>query len=180
VHAGNRSGIPARATDFSLTPLTSLKIDAGVEIYDSAGNLRAVSDITRSVVGTPAAEEAQQLLEAAMLHGTIAECVPGATGDDVFRATTAYLEPHRGELTAAGFCPDGIDGFEQCIRRDVGHLLGKQEPSTTVLTRGNAWPIEPGMVAAAELQWPVHPYCFGVEDVFMTTESEPINLTRSA
>jgi Xaa-Pro aminopeptidase len=178
-HAGNRSGIPASATSHSLVPLTSLKIDAGLEIYDDTGFHRATSDVTRSVVGSARAREAYDLFERALVDGAIPACRPGATGADVFAAGIGQLEPHRAALGAAGLCPPaGAGGLHELVGRDIGHLLGKQEPATTVFEKGNGFQLEPGMVAAAEFQWPYRQWCLGVEDVFLVTDGEPINLTR--
>ncbi|MHB1553141.1 MAG: M24 family metallopeptidase [Acidimicrobiales bacterium] len=179
-HAGSRSLIPARATGYRLLPLTSLKIDAGLEVYDAGGSLRAVSDVTRSAVGSQAAQDAYELFDRVLVTDVIDACRPGRSGDDVFRSGAEALEPYHGDLADAGLCPaDGVP-FTQAIGRDIGHLLGKQEPATVVFQRGNAERFEPGMLAAAELQWPYHDHCIGVEDVFMTTEGEPLNLTRSS
>jgi Xaa-Pro aminopeptidase len=179
-HAGSRSLIPARATSYPLRPLTSLKIDAGLEVYDVGGSLRAVSDVTRSALGSGEAEDVYHLLERVLVETVVDACRPGRTGDEVFRAGAGALERHHAELAAGGWCPaDGVP-FEEAIGRDIGHLLGKQEPATVVLQRGNAEVLEPGMLAAAEIQWPYHAHCIGVEDVFMTTEGEPLNLTRAA
>ncbi len=177
-HAGNRSLIPARATGFSLLPLTSLKIDAGLEVYDGTGSLRAASDVTRSALGSASAQDAYDLLDRVLVEDVIDACRPGRTGDDVFAAGAEALEPHHSDLAAGGFCPsDGVP-FADAIGRDIGHLLGKQEPATVVFQRGNEELLAAGMVAAAELQWPYHDHCIGVEDVFMTTDGEPLNLTR--
>ena len=179
-HAGSRSLIPARATAYPLLPLTSLKIDAGLEIYDTGGSLRAVSDVTRSAVGSAAAQDAYELFDRVLVADVIDACRPGRTGEDVFRSGAAALEPHHADLEDAGLCPsDGVP-FSQAIGRDIGHLLGKQEPATVVFQRGNAELFEPGMLAAAEIQWPYRDHCIGVEDVFMTTEGQPLNLTRRA
>ena len=179
-HAGSRSLIPARATAYPLLPLTSLKIDAGLEIYDTGGSLRAVSDVTRSALGSPAAQDAYELFDRVLVADVIDACRPGRTGEDVFRSGAAALEPHHADLEDAGLCPsDGVP-FSQAIGRDIGHLLGKQEPATVVFQRGNAELFEPGMLAAAEIQWPYRDHCIGVEDVFMTTEGQPLNLTRRA
>lgn len=179
-HGGNRSLIPARATAHPLNPLTSLKIDAGVEVYDDRGALRAASDITRSAVGSAAAEEVYEILGRVLVEDVIAACRPGRTGNDVFTAGTDRLETFHTKFQEGGFCPPGTTPLRDMIGRDIGHLLGKQEPATVVFEKGNKERFEPGMVAAAEIQWPYHDHCIGVEDVFMTTESEPINLTRPA
>lgn len=55
----------------------------------------------------------------------------------------------------------------------------KEEPATAGLTLGDAGTLEPGMVGAAEFQWPYRDHCIGVEDLFLVTEDEPINLTRA-
>ena len=179
-HAGSRSLIPARATEYPLLPLTSLKIDAGLEIYDAGGSLRAASDVTRSALGNQSALDAYELFDRVLVEDVIDACRPGRTGDEVFQSGAAALEPHHGDLAGAGLCPgDGVP-FRDAIGRDIGHLLGKQEPATVVFQRDNTEVFEPGMLAAAELQWPYHDHCIGVEDVFMTTEEEPLNLTRGS
>jgi Xaa-Pro aminopeptidase len=178
IFAGNRSHIPASATSFVLKPLTTMKIDAGVEVYDRQGYLRAASDIARSAVGDGAPAEFYRQLDAGLTAVVIDACRPGVTGDQVFKAGMDWLDTQRGELVAAGFAPPGDASFSQLFGRDIGHLMGKQEPATTVFVKGNDWTFTPGMCAAAEFQWPIGDYCFGVEDVFMTTEGEPLNLTR--
>jgi Xaa-Pro aminopeptidase len=178
IFAGNRSHIPASATSFVLKPLTTMKIDAGVEVYDRQGYLRAASDIARSAVGDGAPAEFYDRLDAGLTEVVIDACRPGVTGDQVFKAGMDWLDPQRGELVAAGFAPPGDASFSELFGRDIGHLMGKQEPATTVFVKGNDWTFTPGMTAAAEFQWPIGDYCFGVEDVFMVTEGEPLNLTR--
>lgn len=177
VHAGNRTHIPASATDHSLVPLTSLKIDAGLEIYDSRGYLRAASDITRTAVGTPEAEEFYATITQGLNEGVIAASQSGRTGEEVFLAGMNWLTKHRSDLEAGGFLPTTDLPLEHAFGRDIGHLLGKQEPATVALQLGNTAVLEPGMVAAAEIQWPYRQYCVGIEDVFVTTEGDPVNLT---
>ncbi|MGH9072224.1 MAG: M24 family metallopeptidase, partial [Acidimicrobiales bacterium] len=177
-YGGNRSLIPARPTAHPLSPLTSLKIDAGLEVYDPSGVLRAVSDITRSVVGTSEAEDAYRLFDEALTEGAIAACRAGRTGEEVFASGIGWLEPCREVLVGHGLLPPKPEPLSSLFGRDIGHLLGKQEPATVVFEKGNAEALEPGMVAAAEIQWPYRDYCIGVEDVFMITEGPPLNLTR--
>lgn len=179
-HAGNRSLIPARATAYPMKPLTSLKIDAGLEIYDGGGSLRAASDVTRSALGSAEALEVYELLDRVLVEDVIDACRIGRSGAEIFAKGTGALEPHHDDLATGGFCPgDGVP-FADAIGRDIGHLLGKQEPATVVFQRGNENLLEAGMLAAAELQWPYHDHCIGVEDVFMTTEAAPLNLTRGS
>jgi Xaa-Pro aminopeptidase len=179
-HAGNRSLIPANATDHVLRPLSTLKIDAGLEVYDEHGFLRAATDVARSVTGNAAAADFYARLDQGLTDIVIDACRPGRTGDDVFQAATDWLEPQRGELVAAGFAPATDLPFSAILQRDVGHLLGKQEPATVVFAKGNDRDLRPGMVAAAEFQWPFRDNCFGVEDMFLVTEGEPVNLTRES
>jgi Xaa-Pro aminopeptidase len=179
-HAGDRTHIPASATTHRIHPRTSLKIDAGLEVYDERGYLRAVSDITRSAVGRPEAREFYRLLDRTLTESVIAACRPGRTGQEVFAAGMNELERDRSWLVESGFCPPSDGSLAEIFGRDIGHLLGKQEPATVVLQKGCAETLEPGMVAAAEIQWPYRDYCIGVEDVFLVTHDEPINLTRVA
>ncbi len=148
-------------------------------MYDERGFLRAASDVARSVTGGAAAADFYARLDQGLTDVVIDACRPGRTGDDVFRAAADWLEPQRSELVAAGFAPAADVPFSTMIARDVGHLLGKQEPATVIFAKGNDRDLRPGMVAAAELQWPFRGHCFGVEDMFLVTDREPVNLTRA-
>lgn len=179
-HAGNRSHFPAKATKHSLVPLTSLKIDGGLEIYDTRGMFHAVSDVTRSAVGTPEAETFYRALTHALLDGAIAACRPGSKGEDVFAAGLAKLEREQAEIVSGGFVPDRGRPLSQAFQRNIGHLLGKQEPATIEFQPSSRSALEAGMVGAAEFQWPYRDYCIGVEDLFLVTEEGPVNLTRKS
>ncbi len=176
--AGSRSLLPSRPTEYSLEHLTSFKIDAGIEVYDYHGSLRAVSDITRTALGTSDAMDAYHVLEQILVEEVIPRCQPGVSGEEVFIAGADAIEPYLKGLLSYGLYSDSSVAFRDVFGRDIGHLLGKQEPATVVFQKGNHEVFEPGMVAAAELQWPYHDFCIGVEDVFMTTESASVNLTR--
>lgn len=178
-HAGDRSHIPSSATAHQVDRTTSLKIDAGLEIYDERGFLRAVSDVTRTAVGTPAAHEFVAVLDDALCNAAIAGCRPGTTGQEIFRRSLDHLEPQRGWLEDEGFCPRSDRRLTEIFGRDIGHLLGKQEPATCVFDSACTGTLEAGMVAAAEIQWPYRRYCVGVEDNFLITDDGPINFTRA-
>jgi Xaa-Pro aminopeptidase len=178
-HGGNRTHIPARATVHSLRPLTSLKMDAGLEIYDHTWSLRAVSDITRSALGTPGGAAFYDLASEGLVNGVIASCRPGTTGDEIYRSGMGWMEKHHDVVRQLGLCPDDVGEFTSTFGRDVGHLLGTQEPATVAFERGNSAVLEPGMLAAAEIQWPYRDKCIGVEDIFLITEDAPINITRN-
>ena len=178
-HGGNRTHIPARATGHSLRPLTSLKMDAGLEIYDHSWSLRAVSDITRSAVGTQEGAAFYDLASDGLVDGVIASCRPGVTGDEIYRSGMGWMERHHDAVRRLGLCPDDVADFTSSFGRDVGHLLGTQEPATVAFERFNSAVLEPGMLAAAEIQWPYRDKCIGVEDIFLITEDAPINITRN-
>jgi Xaa-Pro aminopeptidase len=177
-HAGNRSLLPAKATDHGLSPLTSLKIDAGLLVFDERGLYRAVSDITRSVVGSSRAKEFYGLLDDALVAGVISACRPGVSGQEVFTKGMTFLEPHRDQIVDWGFAPDTGMPLTDSFARDVGHLLGKEEPATVSLRLGNEERLISGVVGAAEFQWPYRDHCIGVEDMFVVTDQGPVNLTR--
>jgi Xaa-Pro aminopeptidase len=177
-HAGDRSHFPASATDHPIPMDSSLKIDGGLEIYDSRGLFIGVSDITRSAVGSSEAREFYELLGKALLEGAIDACRSGAKGSDVFAAGLSFLEPYRHDIVEAGFMPASDAPLADLFRRNIGHLIGKQEPSTVEFTSSDGGSITAGMIAAAEFQWPFANYCIGVEDIFLVTDDEPVNLTR--
>lgn len=177
-HAGNRSHFPASATEHVIPATSSLKIDGGLEIYDSRGMFLGVSDITRSTMGTEEVRSFYELLDAALIKGAIAACRAGAKGSDVFSAGLSFLEPHRSTLIRGAFMPASNGPLTRLFRRNIGHLIGKQEPATVEFAVDSELPLEAGMVGAAEFQWPYADYTIGIEDLFLVTETDPVNLTR--
>jgi Xaa-Pro aminopeptidase len=177
-HAGDRSHFPASATDHEVTERSSLKIDGGLEVYDSRGMFLGVSDITRSAVGSSRARAFYELLDRALVEGAIASCRPGVKGADVFGAGLSYLEPHRDDIISGGFMPPSDAPLTDLFDRNIGHLIGKQEPATVEFHSSDSGSLEAGMVAAAEIQWPYAGYIIGTEDVFLVTDDGPLNLTR--
>ena len=178
-HAGDRSHFPASAVTHEVKPSSSLKIDGGLEIYDSRGMFLGVSDITRSAVGTDETRSFYRLLDRALLEGAIAACRPGVKGADVFSAGMSFLEPHRDQIVDGGFMPPSDAPMTELFNRNIGHLIGKQEPATVEFRASDQGSLEAGMVAAAEIQWPYAGYCIGTEDIFLVTDEGPLNLTRS-
>ena len=177
-HAGDRSHFPASATSHQITPVSSLKIDGGLEIYDSNGMFLGVSDVTRSAVASSKAKAFYSLLDRALLEGAIATCRSGVKGSEIFASGVGFLEPYRGDIIDAGFMPASDLPIEDLFARNIGHLIGKQEPATVEFRSSDNGAVEGGMVAAAEFQWPYSKYCIGVEDVLLITDDGPINLTR--
>ena len=177
-HAGDRSHFPASATDHDVTEQSSLKIDGGLEIYDSRGFFLGVSDITRSAVGNARTRSFYELLDRALIEGAIAACRPGVKGAGVFAAGLSYLEPYRDDIVSGGFMPPSDAPMGDLFNRNIGHLIGKQEPATVEFRPSDSGSLEAGMVAAAEIQWPYANYCIGTEDIFLVTDEGPLNLTR--
>lgn len=177
-HAGDRSHFPASATGHEITERSSLKIDGGLEVYDSRGMFLGVSDITRSAVGNSRTRAFYELLDRALIEGAIAACRPGVKGADVFAAGLSYLEPYRDDISSGGFMPPSDAPMGDLFNRNIGHLIGKQEPATVEFRSSDRGSLEAGMVAAAEIQWPYADYCIGTEDIFLVTEDGPLNLTR--
>jgi Xaa-Pro aminopeptidase len=177
-HAGDRSHFPASATPHHITSDSSLKIDGGLEIYDSRGMFLGVSDITRSAVGSQRAKAFYALLDRALLEGAIATCGPGVKGSEIFAAGLRFLEPYRADIIDAGLMPASDLPMEDLFTRNIGHLIGKQEPATVEFKSSDHGTVEAGMIAAAEFQWPYAKFCIGVEDIVLITDDGPINLTR--
>lgn len=177
-HAGDRSHFPASAVTHQVKPDSSLKIDGGLEIYDSRGMFLGVSDVTRSAVGNDRTRGFYRLLDRALLEGAVAACRPGVKGADVFSAGMSFLEPHRDQIVEGGFMPASDAPMTEVFNRNIGHLIGKQEPATVEFRSSDQGSLEAGMVAAAEIQWPYGAYCIGTEDIFLVTDEGPLNLTR--
>ncbi|HHY37460.1 MAG TPA: M24 family metallopeptidase [Clostridia bacterium] len=179
LHSGNRSESPSCFKNYPVTKASnSLKLDTGVKLYDNYGYLRAVSDIARTLCFDEVGKEVYDLLEHTMLEKGIPAAVPGATGEDVYMASCAEINANIPFLRDRGFIPVTIDKLEEVYTRDVGHLLGKEEPANLCFKRGEMSRFKPGMVGCYELQWGYRRYSLGIEDSFAVTEEGPIVFTR--
>ncbi len=178
LHAGNRTRRPNLPQAFPVDSATkSLKIDSGVLVMDASGLIRGVSDLCRTLALDEAAEEIYAYFDKTMIDTTIPASVPGNDGDVVYRKGVGTLAAMKEKLVARNLVPDKAV-LPDDYRRNIGHVLGKQEPATISFETGNHDVIEEGMVGCVEYQWPYYPYAIGVEDMFYIDRQKTFNITR--
>jgi len=179
LHAGHRTRRPNRP---SFDPLNkdhtkSLKLDTGVLIIDQKGLIRACSDLCRTLARSPEAEQLYRYLDQIMITDAIPAALPDKTGEEVYQVgVSTMLTDDDRQWIDMGLLPQrGLGGkFE----RNIGHVLGKQEPVSLSFKEGDSGVLRNGMICCMEYQWPYDQYAIGVEDTFVVTPKGPVNLTR--
>ncbi|KJS73557.1 MAG: hypothetical protein JL56_10670 [Desulfotomaculum sp. BICA1-6] len=178
LHAGHRSRKP-NLPSFELlrgNNTKTLKIDCGVMVLDQNGLLRGASDLCRTLNLSSEAQELYKYLDDLMISVTIPAALPGKNGNHVYLEGVRDMIAHDSRWIELGLLPkEGLGGKYD---RNIGHVMGKQEPASIGFESGNNGVLQEGMVACVEYQWPYYPYAIGVEDMFLITSDGPVNITR--
>jgi len=178
LHTGERTRRPNLPQFAQVNRNTkTLKVDAGVLVIDRRGLIRAVSDLCRTLPLDSAAQELYAELDRLMVDVAIPSALPGRPGEQVYLAGVRDLIGREEQFVKLGVLPPGHrlgDRYD----RNIGHVLGKQEPATLVFEKGNRFALQAGMIACVEYQWPYYPYAVGVEDMFLVSAQGTLNLTR--
>lgn len=176
-HSGRRTIFPANAAPFRLTPESgSLKIDAGCLLFDPDGYLLGCSDIARTLLFGEPGRALYEVFSAGVRETLVPACRAGTTGQAVHAAACATVW---GRESLARQDPlfrplaDPVAGY----RRDVGHLLGKNNLAHLTFTSAERGVLEEGMVACCEYQWPVPGHAVAFEDTCLVTPQGGLNLT---
>lgn len=178
LHAGHRTRKPNLPSFLPLGQETqSLKVDSGVMVLDANGLQRGASDLCRTLTPGRVAGEFYQFIDRIMVEKAIPSALPGRTGEDVYWAGCRDLLAREKEWVEKGLLPDGYN-LAQNYNRNIGHSMGKQEPSTLGFEKGSKDLVQEGMVCCVEYQWPYYPYAIGVEDMFVVTGTGTVNITR--
>lgn len=175
LHCSDRTLYPSVPSSHTLGPdLKCVRIDTGVLVYDSKGFLRACSDIGRSLVRG----EGEELygVVSNVLDQIISKIRPGMAGMEVFEMGMKNLLPHEKRFKELALFPSSKSIYDE-YRRDVGHLLGKQEPTSMAFNRDCTRPLMEGMMGCIEIPWIMGDYSMGIEDMFLVTKDSHVRLT---
>lgn len=179
LHSGNRMESPSCYKEYDITKKNNtVKFDTGIKLYDNHGYLHAVSDIARTICFNDEAQKAYEIFDKIMLTVGIPAIKVGASGHDVYMETCKEINKHMEFLKEINLVPKNITNLEDVYARDLGHLLGKEEPSSLCLQKDETQTFKPGMVGCYEIQWGYNRHSFGTEDSFIVTDEGPINFTR--
>ena len=181
LHASNRMLYPGPPTDFVLDEnLKCLMLDAGVKISVN-GVVLATSDMARSLMLADEGIKAYELFKTVVRDGIIGQIAAGAVMSDVHEGTMAIVTNIRTQIEELGLLAPDVDFAAQYRKRNVGHLMGKQESFANELRPGYNHVLEVGDLGAAELPWLFDDYAVGTEDMwyigksrtYITSLSEP-------
>ena len=178
LHTGERSRKPSppKLSQVNSSTIT-LKIDAGLVVIDKNGLVRGVSDVGRTLVRDENGLEMYNFMEEQMLDVAIPAVKAGRTGEDVYMIGTKELLARQKRWVELKLLPAEID-LPTSYNRDIGHVMGKQEPVNLTFRQGNKGVLKIGMVGCVEYHWPYYPYGIAIEDMFALTPQGVVNITR--
>ncbi|MFI6703537.1 aminopeptidase P family N-terminal domain-containing protein [Streptomyces sp. NPDC050509] len=166
LHSSNRMLFPGPPVDFPINnETTCIQLDAGVRIVFDGVNV-ATSDMARSLPRTTAAKEAYAFFFDVVREGIIGQLKPGVVCEDVHEGTLRYLAPHLEQMVAIGMLGTDIDFNTEYRKRNVGHLMGKQESFANELRPGYKHVLGVGSYGAAEIPWRYENAAIGTEDLW--------------
>lgn len=179
LHSGTRSLYAANPTSYLVNSDTrTLKIDAGCLIYDQEGYLLGVSDIARTLSFTEEGKEFYPLIVDGVRRHLIPAARAGSVAEDVFRVGVDAIWGRRHELKSSRLTPEVV--LSEVYKRDVGHLLGKNDLSHLRYIDGDRGVLSEGMVSCLEYQWPIDGHALAYEDTCLVTPDGGLNFTSDA
>ncbi|QSE87315.1 M24 family metallopeptidase (plasmid) [Rhodococcus pseudokoreensis] len=166
LHSSNRMLFPGPPVDFPINrETTCIQLDAGVRVTID-GVVVATSDMARSLPRTAAAKEAYELFFTVVREGIIGQLRPGVVCEDVHEGTLEFLAPHLPRMIEIGMLGEETDFNTIYRRRNVGHLMGKQESFANELRPGYKHALTIGSYGAAEIPWRYNDAAIGTEDLW--------------
>lgn len=178
LHSSNRMLFPGPPVDFPIDQSTTcIQLDAGVRVSIDGVTL-ATSDMARSLPRTPEAKEAYAFFFTVVRDGIIGQLRPGVVCESVHEGTMRFLEPHLPRMIEIGMLGDDIDFTTIYRRRNVGHLMGKQESFANELRPGYKHTLDVGSYGAAEIPWRYNNAAIGTEDMWYIGRDRTYVLTQ--
>ncbi|MFD0654920.1 M24 family metallopeptidase [Streptomyces malaysiensis subsp. malaysiensis] len=166
LHSSNRMLFPGPPVDYPINDETTcIQLDAGVRIVFDGVNV-ATSDMARSLPRTAAAKEAYTFFFDVVREGIIGQLKPGVVCEDVHEGTLRYLAPHLDRMVQIGMLGTDVDFNTEYRKRNVGHLMGKQESFANELRPGYKHVLGVGSYGAAEIPWRYENAAIGTEDLW--------------
>lgn len=166
LHSSNRMLFPGPPVDFPINASTRcIQLDAGVAVKQD-GVVLGTSDMARSLPRTEAAVEAYEYFFDVVREGIISQLRPGVVCADVHEATLDYVAPKLSRMVEIGMLGKDTDFNGIYRKRNVGHLMGKQESFANELRPGYKHVLHHGSYGAAEIPWRYNGVAIGTEDLW--------------
>lgn len=169
-HAGNRTIYPSIPTRFPLTQNTrTLKVDAGLR-WSIGGVTMATSDVGRTLTRSADATAAYAAFTDIVRSDVIGRLRPGVLCPDPHRWCVDGLDALVPSLVSWKLLPSGVAVRPGYARRNIGHLMGKQESFVTEFRPANPYVLRAGDIGAAEIQWPYAGHAIATEDMWVIAD----------
>lgn len=166
LHSSNRMLFPGPPVDFPINASTRcIQLDAGVAVKQD-GVVLGTSDMARSLPRTEAAVEAYEYFFDVVREGIIGQLRPGVVCADVHEGTLDYVAPKLSRMVEIGMLGKDTDFNGIYRKRNVGHLMGKQESFANELRPGYKHVLHHGSYGAAEIPWRYNGVAIGTEDLW--------------
>lgn len=178
LHSSNRMLFPGPPVDFPINDDTKcIQLDAGVRITFE-GVTVATSDMARSLPRTKGAKQAYEFFFDVVREGIIGQLKPGVACEDVHEGTLDYLAPHLERMIEIGMLGRDVDFNAEYRKRNVGHLMGKQESFANELRPGYKHVLDVGSFGAAEIPWRYGDVAIGTEDLWYVGSDRTFILSK--
>jgi hypothetical protein len=165
-HAADRTVFPSKPTRHQVSAASgTLKLDAGLKLTMD-GVVLATSDLARTLATTDRARDACELLTAALKTTMESALVVGRRFSEVHQDCLNVLSSSRDALEQLAFLHPDQQMELIYAKRNVGHLMGKQESFVSEFRPGDADVLREYAVGAIEIQWPSQAGAIGVEEMW--------------
>lgn len=152
-HSSRRVLYPCLPADFELDPREEcMMLDSGVKV-GIGGVVMGTSDMGRTLVRGERFEAAYALIRTIVTERFMPFIRPNTAMEEVHRYAMRAIEDSRGDLEALGMVDPGVDVEQAYRRRNVGHLMGKQESFANEFRPGSQHLLRVGDLGAAEMPW---------------------------
>lgn len=155
-----------------------MMLDAGVKV-GFGGVVLGTSDMARSLVRGERYTSAYAVVREVVTREVIPRIRAGATMESIHDTAMDAVGRRRADLEQLRMLDPGVDFLEAYRRRNVGHLMGKQESFSNEFRPGDRHALRPGDLGAAELPWIFGDVAVTYEDMWYIDGSGAVHVTTA-